>query len=292
MSYSTDLKEHLCEIKEKSNCCHNAFLYGVYASSMKDGKMLLATENIADGIIARLKEIHDISSKKEKKTKKCAVVPENVKKLEAEYGEPCSGLKMSVAKCENCLNAFVRGIFVGCGTMNDPTGDNHLELVIDGVLADELLELLSDEAIFLKKSERKGKTFLYCKSGDVIQDMLTYLGDMKYSLEMIQSRVTKEQLQYASRYRNFEFANLSKATMSGQSQVDAINLLEKKGVLRRLSPELIETARLRLENPGATLDELRQISGAAISKSGLNHRLKRLVEEAEALKTKEVKISE
>lgn len=249
---------------------------------MKNGKMMFGSTNIGKNILERFGEFFDVHFDFEKKTKKCVLIPNSLELLEKEYGKTGDRLKFGVAKCDGCLNAFVRGVFVGCGTMNDPKGENHLELVIEEPLASELLELLADEAIVMKKTTRNSKTLLYCKSGDVIQDMLTYLGDMKYSLDMIQARITKEQLQYAARISNFDYANIKKATAAASNQVDAIKYLSEKGILARLSPELIETAKLRLEYPDITLDELRKKIEPPISKSGLSHRLNKLVAEAEA----------
>jgi len=279
----------LCEIKEKNVCCHNAFLYGIYTSSMKNGKMTFGSEAIAKIVNSRFAEIFGLELELEKKPKKCALKTENTDLLEKEYGFPCDRLNFGVAKCEGCLSAFVRGVFVGCGTMNDPKGSNHLEFVIEEPLADELLALLEDEAVTMKKTVRKGKTLLYCKSGEVIQDLLTYLGAMKDTLDMMEARITKEQMQYASRLSNFDYANIKKATVAASNHIEAIKILDSEGVLMRLSPELIETAKLRLVYPDATLEELRQKIEPPISKSGLNHRLKKLVEEAEAITGRETR---
>lgn len=244
--------------------------------------MTLSSKNIGDNIAERFEEMFDFEFKKEQKTKRLTIIPQNMEILEKEYGKAGDRLKLSVAKCDGCLNAFVRGVFVGCGTMNDPKGEHHLELAISAPMADELLALLGGEDVAMKKTTRNGKTLLYLGSGDMIQDFLTYIGAVKFSLDMIQARVTKERLQYASRRSNFDYANIKKTTVAATTQVDAVKYLSDTGLLARLSPELIETAKLRLEYPTATLDELRQKIDPPISKSGLNHRLGRLVTEAEA----------
>ena len=258
---------------------------------MKNGAMTFGSDLLGENIKTRFLETLGIELEKDQKPKKCVLKTNvNIKEaLEKEYGVAGDRLRFGIAKCEGCLASFVRGVFVGCGKINDPKSANHLEFVIGEPLADELLELLSDEAISMKKTTRNEKTLLYCKSGENIQDLLTYLGAMKDSLDMMEARITKEQLQYASRLSNFDYANIKKATNAASNHIEAIRFLESSGTLMRLSPELIATAKLRLEYPDATLEELRHKIEPPISKSGINHRLKKLVAEAEAMMNRENK---
>lgn len=286
MSYTTTLKEYLCEIKDKSKCCRKAFLYGVYISALDKNAIKLPSEAACNSVATLLEEELSLSASKKLTAKTAKLVFDDVTLLEKQFGTTDESLALGIIKCDACLNAFSRGVFVGCGHMNDPKGEHHLELVIGGVVADELLEVLDGEGVTLSKTCRKGKELLYCKSGDAIQDFLTYIGAVKFSLDMMKERVTKEMRLYASRVRNFDFANINKATMAAGTTVEAIHLLEQTGVLSSLSPELIETAKLRLEFPDATLEELRKKIEPPISKSGLNHRLKRLESEAKAIAEK------
>lgn len=194
-----------------------------------------------------------------------------------------------VKGCGACLQHYVAGVFVACGTVANPTKGYHLALKPAEADIEALSALLTAAGFPPRVGvTRSNKPRLYYKDGDTIIDFLTYIGAGKFSMAMIQEKITKEIRAMENRRSNAEFANLDRAATAAAEQSRAIALLKKHGALSSLSKELEETANIREQNPFMPLGELCMQFSPPISKSGLNHRLKRLIDEADKLE-KELK---
>ena len=179
--------------------------------------------------------------------------------------------------------AFLRGAFMGGGSVNKPNGDYHLELMTEHErLAAFLLKLMHRFKLPAKMTDRKGEFLVYIKEGNGVSDFLQYIGADRAYLEFESVRVLKEMRNNVNRVVNCETANLQKTVDAAIGQIRDIERLQVSGRYGELSPKLRETAEIRLENPEATLGELAEMSG--ISKSGLSHRfskIRQLAEKAE-----------
>ena len=187
--------------------------------------------------------------------------------------------------CAACRNHYVAGAFVGGGTVTDPSKDFHLEIKAAPDTSRALKEILEEEGLapgecFL----RGGKVRLYYKGSSRISDFLTFVGASRFALEFMEYEIMRSVRSKENRRSNAEFANIDRAATAAAEQMRAIALLKEKGALSLLSDELIATARKREENPFMPLGELCKEFSPPISKSGLSHRLKKLVEEADKLK--------
>ncbi|MDL2258219.1 DNA-binding protein WhiA [Eubacteriales bacterium OttesenSCG-928-K08] len=179
--------------------------------------------------------------------------------------------------------AFLRGAFLGAGSVSDPGRTYHLEIVCQDVhLANTLMTLLSEFDCPAKTVCRKQKYVVYLKDGDRISSFLALLGASTSTLRFEQTRTEKDLRNYINRTSNCETANIGKTVNAAGDQVDAIKkILADPFAVKRLSPLLRETAELRLNNPQMNLLELAQL--ANVGKSGMNHRLQRLLQIAREL---------
>ena len=178
--------------------------------------------------------------------------------------------------------AMLRGFFLGCGSVNAPSGRYHLEMVVPTLgWATVLLRLLHDAGIRGGMMERAGHHVVYLKDGDGIARALGLVGASRAVMEFEKVRVVREVSGQVNRRLNFETANIDKTIGSALRQVSAIEKLDRDGRLDRLSPALQEMARARRQNPELNLSEL--AARMKLSKSAINHRLRRLIEMADGL---------
>ena len=144
--------------------------------------------------------------------------------------------------------------------------------------------MLGSFGIEAKKHTEQGSPALYLKESEKIEDLLSAIGAQKFSLELMEKRVEKSIRADISRRQNFDNANMARAIDGAQSTIVAIQSLKDAGVLETLPEPLQKAARLRLARPEVSLAELCRLSEEKITKSGLNHRLQKLVLLADQLK--------
>ena len=175
--------------------------------------------------------------------------------------------------------AFFRGAFLAGGSVTDPAKRYHLELATPHrKVSSETSVLLREAGFSAKETERAGNSILYFKQSDAIEDFLTAIGAQVSAMGVMEAKVEKDLRNGVNRRVNCETANLSKAVDASFEQLAAIRKLEEAGVLETLPQKLQETARLRRENPEATLTELAEMQDPPVSKSAVNHRMRKLME--------------
>ena len=201
-------------------------------------------------------------------------------------------LRINRANIENdqCVPYFLRGVFLVCGNVTDPDKDYHLEFVVPHKnLAADLEKLISDiEEIDTEPHTvyRKGSYVVYIKGSDNIEDMLAYIGAGMSSLSIIQSKIFKSVRNRINRKINSETANINKTAEASARQLKAIEIISEKRGLDSLPDELKELAELRMENPEYNLRELGASLSKPLSRSGVNHRLNKLIMISEELSGK------
>ena len=298
MSFSSDTKRELCKIENKDKCCRMAEGYGLLLFSKCftpfHKKVNIESVHCAN-IIARYASacagaIVDISSKvnraKGDSFSLSIVGDDSRKSIYETFGHELMETNLRIIssniKCENCKKAFLRGAFISAGSITDPNKDYHLEFVVPHkLLAGDLLEILNDESINFQASliERGGNYIIYIKDSSKIEDVLTYIGAISASMELMQVKMYKEAMNDINRKSNFETANMDKTFSASAKQTAAIAIISDTMGLESLSDELQAVAKLRLENPDMSLKQLSAHLG--ISRSGVNHRIQRIIETAE-----------
>lgn len=180
--------------------------------------------------------------------------------------------------------AFVGGAFLACGSLADPEKKYHLEFAPPRPETAAVLTGILGEVGFLPKtSERRGRTIIYTHDSTQMEDLLTFISCPLMSLEVMNTKILKERRNAANRAANCDNANIDKVVGAAEGQLRDIRLLMGDQGLTALPEDLRELAALRLENPEASLRELGARLG--LSRSGVNHRLKRIAELAGGLKT-------
>jgi len=176
--------------------------------------------------------------------------------------------------------AMLRGLFLGCGSVNAPSARYHLEMVAPSESwAATIRRLMEDAGVTAGMAERSGQHVVYIKEGDGIVRLLSLMGASRAVMEFENVRVVRAVSGEVNRRLNFETANISKTIGSGLRQAAAIERLDSGGRLERLPKALREMARWRAANPELNLSEL--ASRMKLSKSAVNHRLRRLLELSE-----------
>lgn len=177
----------------------------------------------------------------------------------------------------NSIGGFTAGIFLACGSVNDPSKEYHLEFSVQGeVLAEELTVLLADIGVIAKIAVRRGQYIVYIKDSESIEDTLTFMGAQNCTLEIMNVKIYKDVRNKANRIANCDSANIDKVLKASMRQIEDIKLIADTNGLDSLTAELREVAVMRLENTDMSLQEIGENLSVPISRSGVNHRFRKI----------------
>ena len=209
--------------------------------------------------------------------------PEKLEIIHQTYGSDRSALALHInfAALEEqcCRMSFLRGAFLAGGSVTDPQKGYHLELATSHrSVSREMLALMGEESFFPKDAQRKGNSVIYFKQSESIENFLTAIGAPLSAMAVMNAKLEKDLRGSVNRRVNCDAANLDKVVEAAQAQLEAIRALEREGVLESLPDKLQEAARLRVTHPEDTLAQLAERCDPPVTKSALNHRLRKLVE--------------
>ena len=192
------------------------------------------------------------------------------------------------AKCDR--KAYLRGTFLGAGTMSNPDKAYHLEFVMNSeTMANDLRKLINSFSDLSAKVVRRGKKFIvYMKKADYISDTLALMGASGQVLKLEDTRIRKGMLSTARRAMNCDSANVDRVIDASMRQVEAIRTIAEMKGLKWLDPKLSEMAALRLEHPEASIAALGEMLDPPLKKSGVNNRLRKIEDIAEKLNSGEL----
>ena len=180
------------------------------------------------------------------------------------------------------LRAIIRGVFMGSGSINDPNKKYHLEISFKAEEnLNSIISILKILDINTKKMIIENKKSLYIKEGEEISKFLALIGAAKAVMSFEEIRIQKEMRGKVNRIVNCETANLNKTINASIEQIAAIKKLKENEKFNNLSDNLKEIANLRLENPDMALSELGKKLEKPLGKSGVNYRLKKIMEIAD-----------
>ncbi len=291
MSFAGDVKTELCRASISRKCCAQAECYGIllYCNTFTSGEVRVITENeaFAQRLPLILKKALKLSFDRlpdgEGKHIFSITDPNKLAAIQHQFGGDAKSLALHInfgVLEENCCrNAFLRGAFLAGGSVTDPRKGYHLELATSHLsVSREMVALMREMELEPKSAQRKGNAVIYFKQSDRIEDLLTAIGAPISAMEVMNAKLEKDLRGSVNRRVNCDAANLDKAVEAAMTQVEAIRKLEAGGQLTLLPDKLRETARLRLEHPEDTLSQLAEQYDPPITKSALNHRLRKLVE--------------
>ncbi len=282
MSFSTDVKKELSKINNLANktCVRLEFLG--YLSSVNvsnvDNSLRFSTEseyniNRFSKLLKNL-NIEKYNIDMQGKNYVITMQNKNIAKI------------ITDIKTENDEEdrAYVRGCFLGSGSINNPENKYHIEFIVKDInIADEILQILNKYNIHFKKLEKENAVSLYSKDGEEISKFLAFIGANSSVLKFEDIRVYRDMRNNVNRIVNCETANLSKTVNAAVKQIDAINKLKESGKYNSLSENLKEIAELRIKYPEVSLIELGKMLNPPIGKSGVNHRMKAILKLVEEL---------
>lgn len=294
MSFTAKVKSELSNIELLPPCCKRSFVYGflLYGKSFSSRSVSCATDysDVMATFETAIAETSGVETsvnqlKSGKFTLKIATVDGRrriIEYFDHEVNSLSLRINRGVFEDDECYGAFLRGVFLSCGTIANPDKNYHLEFVVPyRNLSMDLLKILTDYGLKANSIMRKYAYVVYIKGSESIEDLLTLMGAVNSSLELMGIKIEKDVRNKINRQMNFESANMSRSIEAGLAQVSAIEIIEKKQGLDSLSEELKEVAVLRRENPDMSLKQLGQSLKIPISRSGVNHRLMKLMEIAD-----------
>ncbi len=312
MSFSNDVKNELAHLETERPCCERAELAGLVRM---DGAILigggrgvgleLSTENAAvarkayKGLKKLFRVETEITVQRRNRLKKNIVylvrVPgqPQMRELLDTLGLTRDGLMYNpeispfLVERPCCRRSYLRGVFLGAGSLSDPMNSYHLEIVANSEeYAASLVSLIEKFGLHPKISSRKNVLLVYLKESDQIADFLNIIGAHGALLEMENIRIQKEMRNQVNRLVNCESANLNKTVDAACRQRMNIELIAHCYGLEKLPDGLRALAEARLQYPELNLRELGEMMDPPIGKSGINHRMRKLEELAEELRAK------
>ena len=294
-SFAGKVKNELCRVPVQRLCCARAEAYGVllYGNTFSPTEVRLITES-AD-FAARLPRLFQRAFglkfdrlPEEERGKLIFGITDRSKldRIINQLGyDPRQNLVLHVnfglLEDDCCRTAFVRGAFLAGGSVTDPEKRYHLELATSHTQASREVSALLTEMGFLPHSVRRsGSSVIYFKQSEHIEDLLTTIGAPVAAMDIMTAKVDKEIRNGANRAMNCDMANVNKTVDAALEQIAGIRRLESSGRLAQMPEKLRQAARLRLENPEMSLQQLAERSDPPVSKSCMNHRMRKLMEEA------------
>lgn len=293
MSFSSNVKQELCRLPINRKLEAAAELYGIllYCNAFTADLVRITTESrdLAERLPRLMKKVFGFSFdlEPEESAGKLLFVMESQEKIHkmfAQFGLSAARdvtLHVNYGMLEEDEErlAFLRGAFLSGGSVTDPAKRYHLELTTSHYkVSRETCALLLDAGFSPKETTRGGNSILYFKQSDMIEDFLTAIGAQVAAMGVMEAKVEKDLRNGVNRRVNCETANLTKVVDASIGQLAAIRKLEENGVLRTLPQKLQQTAQLRRDNPEATLSELAEMPDPPVSKSAMNHRMRKLIE--------------
>ena len=312
MSFSNEIKNELAHLEHDKKCCEIAELAGlvrmdgtILIGSRKGIGLELVTENaaVARKAFKGLKKLFqvetEITVQRRTRLKKNNVylvrVPGQPKVLDVldTLGLMKDGLMYNpeisetLVKKECCKRSYLRGVFLGAGSLSDPMNSYHLEIVANSEeYAESLVKLISYFGLHPKISSRKNILLVYLKESEQIADFLNIIGAHQALLELENIRIQKEVRNQVNRLVNCESANMNKTIDAAVRQKNNIEFVQKYYGLEKLSEGLRAVAEARLQYPEISLKELGAMMDPPLGKSGINHRMRKLEELADELHSK------
>lgn len=315
MTFSSITKNEITKVPVTSRCCQLAELSALLKMTgtirihgVNNFGIRLSTENasIARMIFSLLKSCFEINTKvvvrKNEHLKKnnnytlyidSDMGSKEVLKAAGILQEGEKGIKLNhklphhLIKKACCKKAYMRGIFLGGGSISDPEKTYHLEIVTNNEdFAEDLKELLNSFELGAKVVIRKGNYVVYIKEGEHIVDFLNIIGAHNALLSLENVRIYKEMRNNVNRIVNCETANLDKTLNAAMRQIENIRFIKDTIGLLKLPKSLSEIAELRLKYKEASLKELGEMMNPPVGKSGVNHRLRKLDQIAESIRSK------
>lgn len=288
-SFSQDVKNEISSTHIKNKCCKVAFLRGMIfgTNAPSETELYLESEN-PSVVMHYAKLIKEITGRRKESDISFTAITDTER-----LNELCTLLEIKgvndadtpINGCEECVKSFIKGAFLTCGTVTYPENSYHMEFLVRGsVRAEMLMNILDGLGTNPKLIERRtGFYGVYFKDSESVLDMFGILGANRATFKMLDVKMYKDFRNNINRVNNCEMANMGKTAAAFETTMRAIEKIIASDKLDDLPDELKVTLDLRAAFPSATLKELAEMHTPPITKSGVNHRLKKIQLYAEKL---------
>ncbi|MDO4744715.1 MAG: DNA-binding protein WhiA [Clostridia bacterium] len=287
-SFSLKTKESLCKTVDGKSCCIEAEIMGflMFAGRLSEGSIKVSSESreILKRIAVLIKRSCQAAVRVEegKNNYFCVLPHKKLIDMVLMYETSEKSILELFAKDDCCKSAFLRGAFLGGGILVDPKKNYNLEFITSSInVHDDFKNFLNEMGLEFKSTKRKNNFILYSKQSDIICDVLTYIGAFAAQMEILNVKIEREMRNDWNRVANSENANFDKVITAAIRQIRAIEKIENTIGLDSLPDELTEIARLRIKNKDLSLEALGSKLTPKLTKSGVNHRIKKILDIAE-----------
>ena len=286
ISFAKTVKKELATVSVKlKNCCIYSFIYGILFCAEKRGneyKIKCLNKDVGDLFWYLCCEL-SLSKRFFCAYEKNSIIIADGFLRAFNY----EGIKNTIFKCGRCKEYFFRGLFLSVGGINDPEKSYRLELVFENEeKANDISLALSELGIFPLIAKRNGKTVLYLRRSEAIEDFFANIGATSLAFDIMNSKINKELINNANRVTNCDSANINKAIKASNKYNTVILELIEKDKVSLLSETLKEMALKRIEHKELSFLELGKQFSPPISKSGVHHRLEKILDFYNELKEK------
>ena len=289
MSFSSEQKGYIIKQQYKS-CCRKCMIHGALSADayVNNTDIVLSVEKreVAEALSRLIKEFYGTSpvASHMQKGGRCYQIT-FASKSASEYIQNLSFDGLYTPKCDQCLSSFLRGLYLSCGRFSDPQKQYALEFTLK-YRSDIISKLFESLGLKFGVSKKNAANILYIKSSESIEEFCAYSGLNRALFSIIDARAEGEIRKNVMRVANCETNNIAKTVEAARGQLEIIRALDSANLLSSLPEELEATARLRLQYADLSLSQLSAVSIPPISKPGLSHRLKRIIEIGEQLLSK------
>ena len=284
MSFAAGLRTKLCQLQPQKLCCRKALINGFLYTSGRvfdDGVSVSITGAVQPYLTDLLVQAYNVQPVVSARRGGGGAVDVYFKSKSAQkYIQDMEELHQSPRvgeKCSECGMYFLRGVYLACGYPSDPAKEFRMDFM-PRYRAEELAEYFDEIGIAGHTTTRNGRKIIYFRSGERIGDVFAHLGLTDVYFEIQNEYFRRELNNLTNRQNNVTLRNIERSVESTGEQVRLIRRLKEEHLLSLLPEELIATAELRLAYEDYSLAQLAAVAVPAITKSGLNHRLKKIVE--------------
>lgn len=286
ISFAKKVKKELCNLNGKlKSCCGYSLIYGILFSAKKNEEKvsLKILNNDVGNFFVDLCKIMSV-----KKEFQFRYINNRVEILSdflrfSSYDE----ISRKILRCGKCKEFFLRGVFLANGSISDPEKSYRLELVFDNENKSlEIKEMLENIGIISLMTERNKKCVLYLRKSEAIEDFFANIGATSLAFDIMNSKINKELINNANRITNCDSANINKALKASNKYIAVINDLIETENINLLPEHLREMALKRIEHQELGFADLGRQFSPSISKSGVYHRLEKIIKFYEEIKNK------
>ena len=301
MSFAADCKQELCMIENKRACCLKAECYGLllFSKCFSARESQMVCENAA--VARRVAEAAAVSAgvyaevRSQLRRKNIGAyaitIPGEAARIQMirSFGHDENDVNLHIHE-ENlqkdcCISAFLRGVFLICGTVTDPQKEYNLEFLTARTnLARDFEALLAEHEFAPHRTRRNGVNLIYVKNSANLERLLRFMGAAGAAEEIHAQKAFKQVRNQTNRQTNCDTANLGKTARANAQTLRAIRYLQENDALETLPEVLQQAAAVRLQYPDLSLTALCGCFDPAVSKSGLSHRMKKLESLADTLR--------